>query len=132
MGVIAKYSDSDTAENPVLGGTDVYGEGKFGQVGWSYDIVFPRFEAKGVDFAAANTRFANDALKSAQEATPSDLSDVDDERTWEYQQSFSIERAPGGLKMGELSKRRGEVAKELEAAEADWLDVSEQLETLAA
>ncbi|MCA0304061.1 MAG: DUF3298 domain-containing protein [Proteobacteria bacterium] len=72
------------------------GSGKFGQVGWSYDIVFPRFEAKGVDFAAANTRFANDALKSAQEATPSDLSDVDDERTWEYQQSFSIERAPGG------------------------------------
>ncbi|WP_037502064.1 ABC-F family ATP-binding cassette domain-containing protein [Sphingomonas jaspsi] len=36
------------------------------------------------------------------------------------------------LTMGELSKRRGEVAKELEVAEADWLDVSEQLETLAA
>ena len=72
------------------------GSGKFGQVGWSYDVVFPRFEAKGVDFAAANTRFANDALKSAQEATPSDLSDIDDERNWEYQQSFSIERAPGG------------------------------------
>ncbi len=36
------------------------------------------------------------------------------------------------LSMGELSKRRGEVAKELETAEADWLEVSEQLETLAA
>ena len=33
LGVIAKYSDSDTAENPVLGGTEVYGEGTFGQVG---------------------------------------------------------------------------------------------------
>lgn len=70
--------------------------GRFGQVGWSYDIVFPRFEAKGVDFAAVNTRYANDALKSAQEATPSDLSDVDDERTWDYQSAFGVERAPGG------------------------------------
>ena len=36
------------------------------------------------------------------------------------------------LSMGDLSKRRGDVARELETAEADWLDVSEQLETLAA
>lgn len=70
--------------------------GRFGHVGWSYDIAFPRFEAKGVDFTAVNTRYANDALKSAQDATPSDLSDVDDERTWEYQSSFAIERPPGG------------------------------------
>lgn len=33
IGVIGKYSDSDTDTNPVLGGTDVYGEGTFGQVG---------------------------------------------------------------------------------------------------
>ena len=36
------------------------------------------------------------------------------------------------LSMGDLSKRRGEVAAELETSEAEWLEVSEQLETLAA
>jgi ATP-binding cassette subfamily F protein 3 len=36
------------------------------------------------------------------------------------------------LPMSELSKRRARVAAELEAAEARWLDVNEQLERLAA
>jgi hypothetical protein len=34
--------------------------------------------------------------------------------------------------MTELSRRRAEVAVELEEAEARWLEVSEQLEQLAA
>jgi hypothetical protein len=33
MGVIGKYSDSEPGDNPVLGASDVYGEGKFGQLG---------------------------------------------------------------------------------------------------
>jgi len=33
IGLIGKYSDSDTSFNPVLGGTAVYGEGRFGEVG---------------------------------------------------------------------------------------------------
>jgi ATP-binding cassette subfamily F protein 3 len=36
------------------------------------------------------------------------------------------------LSMTELSRRRAETASELEVAEARWLEVSEQLEQLAA
>lgn len=36
------------------------------------------------------------------------------------------------LPMSELSRRRAQVAAELEAAEAKWLEVNEQLERLAA
>jgi hypothetical protein len=33
MGVIGKYSDSEPGDNPVLGASDLYGEGTFGQLG---------------------------------------------------------------------------------------------------
>jgi hypothetical protein len=33
LGIIAKYSDSKAGSNPILGGGDLYGEGRFGQVG---------------------------------------------------------------------------------------------------
>ena len=33
IGLIGKYSDSDTSSNPVLGTTAVYGEGQFGELG---------------------------------------------------------------------------------------------------
>ena len=33
LGLIGKYSDSDTASNPALGSEEVYGEGRFGQLG---------------------------------------------------------------------------------------------------
>ena len=79
-----------------IGEQTLSGRGRFDQLSWSYEIAYPRFEAKGVDFAATNTRFAGDALKSAQEATPSDLTEVEDERTWDYQQGFDVARAPGG------------------------------------
>ena len=83
-----------------IGEQTLVASGKFGQIAWSYDITFPRFAAKGTDFAAVNTRYANEALKSAQDATPSDLSEADDERTWDYQQGFAVERAPGGTLAG--------------------------------
>ena len=83
-----------------IAGLSLTGSGRFGQVSWSYDIAYPRLESRGVDFEAVNTRHANDALKSAQEATPSDIQEFDDERTWDYQQGFSVERAPGGTLAG--------------------------------
>jgi ATP-binding cassette subfamily F protein 3 len=36
------------------------------------------------------------------------------------------------LPVGELSRRRAEVATQLQAAEARWLELSEQLERIAA
>ena len=41
-------------------------------------------------------------------------------------------REHAGQSMGELARRRAAAAAELEIAEAHWLDVSEQLEALAA
>ena len=81
---------------PAVGEETLLARGQFGKLAWSYDIAFPRFGGKGADFAAVNTRYANDALKRAQDATPSDTAVIDDEQTWEFQQGYSLDRPPGG------------------------------------
>jgi hypothetical protein len=62
LGLIGKYSDSDTASNPVLGDAEVYGEGTFGQLGAALaleidttgDLALP---ARGLRFELAGSVF---------------------------------------------------------------------------
>lgn len=85
--------------------------------------------------AAANARNGTNALKRA-------ASDAEAESTRLAAQCSAIDRAmfdPAGaepdlalLPMSELSRRRAKLGTELALAEARWLEVSEQLESLAA
>jgi hypothetical protein len=62
LGLIAKYTDSDSGTNPVLGGSQVYGEGRFGQLGATAafevdttdELALP---ARGVSLEVAGTLY---------------------------------------------------------------------------
>ena len=93
---IASLRAFAVAPYPAIAEQTMAARGRFGQLGWSYDITFPRFDGKGADFGAVNTRYANDALKRAQDATPNDIVGLDEDRGWEFEQTFAVERPPGG------------------------------------
>jgi len=71
-------------------------QGKLGKITWSYDIAYPRFASANADFSAVNARFADAAMKSAEDATPKADSSQVYEQQWHYEQGFTVERPPGG------------------------------------
>jgi uncharacterized protein len=71
-------------------------QGKLGKITWSYDITYPRFEGANVDFTAANARFADAAKKLTDEWVPKADDGPDREQQWFYEQSFTVDRPPGG------------------------------------
>ncbi len=71
-------------------------QGKLGRITWSYDITYPRFEGANVDFAATNARFADAAKKLTDEWVPKADDGPDREQQWFYEQSFTVDRPPGG------------------------------------
>ncbi len=71
-------------------------QGKLGKITWSYDITYPRFEVANVDFTATNARFADAAKKLTDEWVPKADDGPDREQQWFYEQSFTVDRPPGG------------------------------------
>jgi uncharacterized protein YecT (DUF1311 family) len=81
---------------PFISEQSLIRQGKLGNITWSYDIAYPRFDGTGADFAMVNTRFADAAKKSAEEATPKADAGPDRKQEWSYEQSFRVKRPPGG------------------------------------
>jgi uncharacterized protein len=80
---------------PFVGTQSIYKTGTVGKVSYAIDIRYPQFEGTTADFAAVNRTFADDARKSANEATPKAGSDVGDSPLpWSYEQGFALYR-PG-------------------------------------
>lgn len=71
-------------------------QGKLGKITWSYDITYPRFEGANVDFTATNARFADAAKKLTDEWVPKAGDGPGREQQWFYEQSFTVDRPPGG------------------------------------
>ncbi|MBV8406429.1 MAG: DUF4163 domain-containing protein [Alphaproteobacteria bacterium] len=68
--------------------------GTLGKITWSYDISYPEFDGKTADFGTINAKFAEEARKAADEATPRGDSGPDRKQRWTYDQVFKIHR-PG-------------------------------------
>jgi uncharacterized protein len=81
---------------PAISEQSLANKGKLGQITWSYDLSYPRFEGANVDFAAVNARFADAAKKIADESTPKAPDGPEREQQWYYEQGFTVERPPGG------------------------------------
>lgn len=81
---------------PFISEQSLIRQGKLGKITWSYDIGYPRFEGTTGDFSAVNARFADAARKSADEATPKADAGPEREQQWTYEQSFTVDRPPGG------------------------------------
>ncbi len=79
---------------PFVGGQAIYSSGKVGKTRFMIDISYPQFNGTAADFSAANRRYADDAGKSASDATPATDSSADNEQEWSYEQSFTLHR-PG-------------------------------------
>ncbi|UYN93159.1 MAG: DUF4163 domain-containing protein [Enhydrobacter sp.] len=77
---------------PFIAELALHEAGRLGQVAWSYDIAYPRFDGASANFAAVNARFADRARKAAAEATPKADAGVDREQQWTYEQSFEVVR----------------------------------------
>lgn len=80
---------------PFISEQSLMRQGKLGNITWSYDIGYPRFDGTA-DFATVNTRFADAARKSAEDATPKADDGADRKQEWSYEQSFGVRRPPGG------------------------------------
>ena len=63
-----------------------------GQISYSIDIRYPQFDGKTADFATVNRGFAEDAKKSAEEATPKADADIGREQQWTYEQDYALYR----------------------------------------
>lgn len=81
---------------PAISEESLVKKGKLGNITWSYDLAYPRFEGGKVDFAAVNARFADAAKKIADESTPKAADGSEREQQWYYEQGFTVERPPGG------------------------------------
>lgn len=81
---------------PAISEQSLVKQGKLGNITWSYDLTYPRFAGANVDFTAVNARFADAARKIAEESTPKAADGPEREQQWYYEQSFTVERPPGG------------------------------------
>jgi uncharacterized protein len=80
---------------PFVGTQSIYKNGTVGKVSYAIDIRYPQFEGTTADFGTVNRVFADDARKSANEATPKADSGVGDRPLpWSYEQGFALYR-PG-------------------------------------
>lgn len=66
--------------------------GKVKSVTYDARAVYPRFDGKGVDFAATNKGFAGPAAKAVAETVPTADVDLDREQQWAYDQDFVLHR----------------------------------------
>lgn len=81
---------------PAISEQSLVKQGKLGNITWSYDLTYPRFAGANVDFSAVNARFADSARKNAEDSTPKAADGPEREQQWYYEQSFTVERPPGG------------------------------------
>jgi uncharacterized protein len=78
---------------PFIGTQSIFRKATVGKTAYTIDIRYPQFEATTADFAAVNRLFADDARKSAGEATPT-ADAGDSPLPWSYEQGFALHR-PG-------------------------------------
>lgn len=81
---------------PFISQQSLIRQGKLGNITWSYDIGYPRFDGTIANYAAVNARFAEAAKKSTEDATPNADAGPDRQQGWSYEQSFGVKRPPGG------------------------------------
>lgn len=79
---------------PFLGTQSIYSQGTVGRTAYTMDIRYPQFDGPTADFGTVNRGFADDARKSASEATPTADAGVADPLPWSYEQGFALYR-PG-------------------------------------
>jgi len=95
----------------------------------------PRANRKDERRKAAAARGQGQALRSREKAAEEKVAKLGARLSAIDKAMFEPESAAGdlaGLSMSELLKRRAEVERQVEAAEAEWLAASEALEQLAA
>src|SRR5262249_39847260 len=78
------------AAYPFISPQTLIDSGKLDKITWSYDISYPRFERAGVDFSVVNARFAGQAKKAAQEATPTTDAGPERKQSWTYEQDYKV------------------------------------------
>src|SRR3712207_4255757 len=95
----------------------------------------PKASRKDERRAAAAAREKGQALRNRAKAAEAELAKLAAQRSAIDKAMFdpsAAEKGLAGLTMTELMKRRAEIERKIEAAEAQWLEASEALEQLAA